>query len=218
MDSLREHAHINWWQGLLGVDNVKAKSASGLDRLLYRYKNTENECDPANQEPPILAQIINLSILILLFAKFGKKPLAEALAKRKKAIVEDIQAAKALGDEAEARLADYAEQFENLEDRRVELREESQLQWESEKKRILAEAEERRTRMRRDAEFRVQQELKEAQQLLLHEAIQGATQAAQEILSKRLSQSDHDRLADEYLGSIAAVVRSDDRARAGGAS
>lgn len=221
MDSLREHAHINWWQGLLGIDNEKAKSESGLNKLLYRYYNTQNECDPSNQEPPILAQVINLAILLFLFAKFGKKPLAEALAKRKKTIVEEMEAAKSLGDAAEDRLAEYEEQFENLEDRRVELREESQLQWETEKKRILAEAEERRARMRRDAEFRVQQELKEAQQELLREAIEGATRAAEELLTKKLSQSDHDRLADEYLGSIAAVVREGDKPRVerlGGAS
>jgi F-type H+-transporting ATPase subunit b len=213
MDSLREHAHINWWQGLAGIDNEKAKSASGLDKLLWRYYNPQNECDPANQEPPILAQVINLAILLGLFIRFGKKPLAEALAKRKKAIVEDIEAARALGDAAEDRLAEYEEQFENLEDRRIELREESQVQWEAEKKRILAEAEERRSRMRRDAEFRVQQELKEAQQEILREAVEGATRAAEELLAKRLSQGDHDRLADEYLTSIAGVVRAAQDAR-----
>ena len=47
--------------------------------------------------------MINLAILLGLFMKFGKKPLAEALAKRKKAIVEDMEAAKSLGDAAEAR-------------------------------------------------------------------------------------------------------------------
>lgn len=217
MDSLSEHAHINWWQGLVGIDNEKAKSDSWLNKLLYRYYNPQNECDGANQEPPILAQVINLAILLLLIARFGKKPLAEALAKRKKAIVEEMEAAQKLGEEAEDRLADYEEQFENLEDRRVELREESQLQWELEKKRILAEAEERRGRMRRDAEFRVTQELKEAQQEILREAIDGASKAAEELLAKTLSQSDHERLADEYLTSIVSAVRADDR-KSGGAS
>ncbi len=207
MDSLREHSHINWFQGLLGVDNEKAKSASFADRLLWRYHNPDDECDAANQEPPVLAAAINFLILVLLLVKFGKKPLADALSKRKKSIVEDMVAAKALGDEAEERLERYEGQLERLEDRRLEIEEESALQWEAERKRILGEAEERRARMQRDAEIRVEQELKAAQQELLREAIEGAAEAARKLVASRLEVRDHERLADEYLASVGHVIK-----------
>jgi F-type H+-transporting ATPase subunit b len=206
-DSLIEHAHINWYQGLLGVDNEKAKSASFVDRLLWRYNNPEDECDAANQEPPVLAALINFAILVGLFVRFGRKPLADALAKRKKEVVQDLVSAKALGDEAEARLGRYEAQLDRLEDRRQEIQEEAALQWEAEKKRILAEAEDRRARMRRDAEIRVEQELKAAQLELLREAVEGAARAAEEVVARRIEPRDHDRLADEYLAGVGAALR-----------
>jgi F-type H+-transporting ATPase subunit b len=223
MDSLREHSHINWYQGLLGVDNEKAKSSSFADRLFWRYYNPTDECDPDNQQPPVLASAFNFLILLLLLVKFGRKPLAEALAKRKKAIVEDMVAARAQGDEAEERLERYEAQLGRLEDRRLEIEEEAALQWEAEKKRILGEADERRLRMRRDAEIRVEQELKAAQQELLREAIEGAAEAARKLVATRLEARDHERLADEYLASVGNVIREGGTAArpagpAGGAS
>lgn len=206
-DSLWEHSHINWYQGLLGVDNEKAKSASFVDRLLWRYHNPDDECDVANQEPPLLANLINFAILVGLLVHFGKKPLAEALAKRKKDVAEDLVSAKSLADEAELRLKRYQKQLDKLEDRRQEIQEESALQWEAEKKRILSEAEDRRTRMRRDAEIRVEQELKAAQLELLREAIEGAAVAAEKLVASRIDARDHERLADEYLTTVGAALR-----------
>lgn len=207
-DSLWEHSHINWYQGLLGVDNEKAKSASFADRLLWRYHNPDDECDVANQEPPLLANFINFAILVGLLVKFGKKPLSEALAKRKKDVAEDLVSAKSLADEAELRLKRYQKQLDKLEDRRQEIQEESALQWEAEKKRILSEAEERRVRMRRDAEIRVEQELKAAQLELLREAIEGAAVAAEKLVATRIDARDHERLADEYLTTVASALKA----------
>ena len=71
-----------------------------------------------------------------------------------------------------------------------------------EKKHVLAEAEERRARMRRDAEFRVEQELRAARVELLREAVQNATVAAEEIIRKGSAQADNDRMAEDYIAAV----------------
>lgn len=195
--------HINWYQGLFGIDNEKAESPRFVDKLLYRYKNDRDECDPKNQEPPVLAMVLNFLILVGLLFRFGRKPVLDGLLNRKKSIMQDIDAAQELKSDAEERLRKYEKQLGNIEARRRELTAEFQAQFEADKTRLLAEAREKRTRLLKDAEFRVSQDLKTAQAELLTEAVDGAVKAAEEILGKRVEAADHERLADEFLTSIA---------------
>ncbi len=198
--------HINWYQGLLGVNNQKALSPSFVDRLLWRYKNDKDECDTKNQEPPVLGSAINFAIVLFVLFRFGKGPVLEGLSKRKKTIMADIDAATELKTAAQKRLKDYEKQLGRIESRRKELHQESQQQWEAEQKRILAEAEERGARLRRDAELRVEQELKQAESDLLREAVDSAVAAAEELLKKRIQSSDQDRLADEFATGLGASL------------
>jgi len=198
--------HINWWQGLLAVNNELAQSDNPLYRLLFRYENEKNPCDPKNQPPPLLASILNVLLLGFILYRFGRKPLADALLKRKERIMGEITLASKLKKDAEKRLRDYEDRLENLEETREELRAEFAAQAELEKQHVLAEAEERRARMKRDAEFRIEQELKAARAELLREAVEEATLAAEELIKKRVNSSDMDRLASDYLSSIGSAM------------
>jgi F-type H+-transporting ATPase subunit b len=204
-------AHINWYQGLLGVNNEKSQSASGVDRLLWRYHNEKDECDPKNQDPPLLAAVINFAVVLLVVFKFGKGPVMEALAKRKQTIMQDIDSANTLRIDAESRLESYKDQLAKLEDRRKEVRDEFRAQWEQEKKRILEEAAEKAARLRKDAEFRVAQELKQARADLLGASVESAVVAAREILAKRIQPADLDRLAEDYVSHVGSALKSSSR-------
>ena len=198
---------INLWHGLLGVNNDKAgPGASTLDHLLWRYENPKDHCDPRNEPPPYTASIINFAIMVLLLFRFGQKPLEDSLAKRKQTIMADIDTATKLLEDAEDRLADYEDKLDNIEDKRAEMLAEYAAQAEVEKKHILADAEERRARMKRDAELRVEQELKAAQEELLHEAIVAATAAAEALVQKQISRADHDKMAADYLKSVGSAL------------
>jgi F-type H+-transporting ATPase subunit b len=74
--------------------------------------------------------------------------------------------------------------------------------------------------MRRDAEFRVEQELKSARAELLAEAVRGAVIAAEELIRQRATTQDQDRIAQEYLRLVPAAVASGARpvALSGGAA
>lgn len=197
--------HINWWQGLIGVNN-EAAGKGGISSLLWRYHNPNDPCDPKNQPPPFLASVLNVGLLAFILFRFGKKPLAEALAKRKQSITQDIDNAARLKDEAERRLEEYQDKLTRLEETLAELKAEYAAQAEVEKAHLIAEAEQRRARMRRDAEFRVEQELKAARAMLLQEAVQSAVAAAEELLRQRVGKEDQDRIAEEYLKAIPAAV------------
>jgi F-type H+-transporting ATPase subunit b len=198
--------HVNLWRGLIGVDNEKAESGSGLDKLLWRYNNEHDPCDPKNEPPPFLATILNFVVLAYLVVRFGKKPVGEALVKRKDTIMVDIETAARLKNEAKKRLADYEKKSATIEETLTQLRTEYAQQAELEKKRILAEAEERKARMKRDAEFRIEQELKGARIEILNEAVEKAAGQAEELVKKQMSKTDADRLNDEYLASLGAAL------------
>ena len=203
--------HINWYQGLLGVNNAKARQPGFANRLFWRYENTSDKCDVNNQPPPVLASFINFAIVAFVLFRFGKGPLADGLAKRKKTIMTEIDAATELHRAAEKRLKDYEKQLSKIETRRTELREESRIAWEAEKARLISEAEERGTRLRRDAELRVTQEMKQAEADLLNEAVDGAVAAAEELLKKRIQSTDQDRLADDFAKGLGDSLKAGQR-------
>src|SRR5262245_54912073 len=118
----------------------------------------------------------------------------------------EIDTADELYEKAEARLEEYEEKLENIESTLAEVRAEYAAQAEVEKKHILAEAEERRVRMRRDAEFRIEQERKAIREALLAEAVVAATAAAETLIQKQISRADHDRMAADYLASVGAAM------------
>jgi F-type H+-transporting ATPase subunit b len=211
--------HINYYQGLFGVNNEKSQSPSFVDRLLWRYHNPVDECDPKNQEPPLLGSLINFLVVVMVLVRFGKKPVMEGLAARKKTIMQNIDQATALRKDAEKRLADYKKKLARIEERRAELHQESRAAWETEKARILAEATEKASRLRKDAEFRVSQELKQAESDLMAQAVDGAVLAAEQLIKSRIEDRDQQRLADEFASSLGRVLSAKGaQANPGGAS
>lgn len=209
--------HINWWHGMLMVNNERAEKGGFLNSLLFRYHNENNPCDEKNEPPPFLASILNFGVLLYVIARFGKKPVAEALQKRRQTIMGDIDTASRLKAEAEDRLREFEEKFEHIEQTLGELKAEYAAQAEAEKKHILAEAMERRERMKRDAEFRIEQERKSAKVQLLAEAVMGAAKAAEMLIAERATAQDQDRLAEEYLASIPEALDASLNARPEGA-
>jgi F-type H+-transporting ATPase subunit b len=192
----------NWWRGIFMVNNERAAKGGFLNELLFRYENEKNPCDEKNQPPPFLASVLNFSLLAFVLFKFGKKPLADALLKRKQGIMAEIDTASRLKEDAESRLEDLEDKLENIESKLDEVRTEYAAQAEIEKKHILTEAEERRVRVRKDAEFRIEQELKTARAELLQEAVVKAVAAAEELVAKQVAQKDQDKMAADYLATV----------------
>jgi F-type H+-transporting ATPase subunit b len=192
---------------MLWVNNERAVQPGFVNQLLFRYENEKNPCDPKNEPPPYMAALLNFGLLAFILYRFGKKPLEDALVKRKHAIMAEIETATKLKENAEARLEEYEEKLANIAVTIRDVRAEYAAQAEVEKKHILAEAEERRVRMRRDAEFRIEQERKAMRDELLAEAVVNATAAAEALIQKQMSSADQERMARSYLSSVGAALR-----------
>jgi F-type H+-transporting ATPase subunit b len=189
---------INWWHGLLGEKPDVEPS------LLWREPG-----EPA----PYLASLLNFGLLVFIVIKFGRKPLRDALVKRKETIVRELEDAKRLREAAEKRLAEYEAKLGKIHEDLERVRRDFREQGELDKQRIVAEAKERRERMKRDAEVLLSQEVKQMRQELVVEVVQKATKLATELLGKEMTLGDHDRFAEMFLNEL----RTGGRARGFGA-
>jgi F-type H+-transporting ATPase subunit b len=174
----------NWYYGFLGEKEGVEPS------FLFR---------PKGMPVPFGAMLLNSAILYYLLIRFAKRPIAEALKSRKATILRGMEEAGKMKKDAEARLADYEEKLATIDQEIERVREEMRAAGQTERKRILAEAKEKRTRMERDAQMLISQELKAARETLLAETARGAIRSAETALRAKLGVADQSRIAEEYL-------------------
>lgn len=185
----------NFFYGFLGErDDVEPN-------LLWRPKGTP---------VPFGAMLLNSAVLYWLLVRFAKKPIADALKARKANILRGMEEAGKMKKESEERLAEYEQKLANLDQDIERIRQDMRSAGQSERKRILAEAKEKRARMERDAQTLIGQELKTAREGLLSEMSRAALRSAEITLRAKVTAADQNRLAEEYLAGIknaATVLR-----------
>jgi len=152
--------------------------------------------------PPYLAMVINFGILIAGYYLLGRKPIAAALQNRRDTIAKDIDEAHKMLAEAQARAQTYQAKLEHLEDEVKTARAALVQAGEAERDRIVGDAEAKAERMRKDAEFLVDQELKQIRQDLWRDTVEAAVGAAEELLKKRVTTADQERMAEDYLADL----------------
>jgi F-type H+-transporting ATPase subunit b len=193
-----EHGHhdpkappeaINWWHGVLG-EKEGAKPG-----FLWRAPG---------EPPPFVATVFNFALLVYAFVYFGRKPLREALAKRKEDITREMQEAQRIREEAEKRVQQYEERFGRLAEELDRIRRELREQGERDRDRIIREAEERAAKLRADAAYLLDQELSEIRRTLLAETVDHAVRLASELIGQHGTPSDHDRFAEVFLAQLKA--------------
>jgi F-type H+-transporting ATPase subunit b len=180
---------MNWFYGFLGTDDKVEPN------LLWRKPD---------MPPPFLANLINFALFAYVIVRFGKKPLQEALTSRKKAIMQDIDAATKMLDDATKRLNQYEDKLRHIDQEIERIKKDFREQGERDKERILAEAKDKRERMLKDAQFLIEQEAKQLRIDLIRETVDAAVQAAEQILVQKITSADHDRIAEDYLKQLAS--------------
>ena len=180
-------SEYNWFNGFLGDKEGVEPS------LLWR---------PKGMPVPFGAMLLNSAILYYLLIRFAKKPIADALKTRKATILRGMEEAGKMKAEAQAQLADYEQKLANVDQEIERVRKDMRASGEAERKRILAEAKEKRTRMERDAQTLIGQELKAARESLQAELTRAALRSAEASLRAKLTPADQSRLAEEYLSGI----------------
>jgi len=160
------------------------------------------------ETPPFIAMLVNFGILVGGYYLLGKKPIAAGLQARRETIARDIEEAARMRREAEERAKVYQAKLERLEDEVRTAREALVRAGEAERDRIVADAEAKAERMRKDAEFLVDQELKQMRLDVWREAVEAAVVAAEELLHKRVTPADQERLAEDFLADLGGKARA----------
>ncbi|HWL88702.1 MAG TPA: ATP synthase F0 subunit B [Polyangiaceae bacterium] len=153
---------------------------------------------------PYIANLINFAILLWIFWRFGKEPIAKALTNRRETIKREIDEAQRIKKEAQARAKKYQKRLEHL-DADQQTTEKALVEaGNADKQRILHEAEEKAARMERDAKLLLESEIAGIKQDLTRETVDLAVAAAEDLLRASITASDHERLAEDFLKDLAA--------------
>jgi F-type H+-transporting ATPase subunit b len=169
------------------------------------------------ETPPYLAMLINFGILIGGYYLLGKDSITAGLKARRSNIQKELEEAARMKAEAEERAKKYQARLQTLEAEKATAIEALVRAGEAEKERIVRDAEAKAERMRKDAEFLVEQEIKQLRVDVWREAVDTAVAAAEELLKKRVTPADQERLAEEYLADL-GTTKTTKTATAGGAS
>lgn len=155
--------------------------------------------------------VINFLCLLFVLVWFGGAPLKKFLVDRRQKIAKELEEAQRLKAEAQAKYDEYAGRLEKLDQEMERLRAEMIKAGEADRDRIVAEAEAKAARMRRETAFVIEQQMKQLREDLTHEAIRSAVGAAEKVLQESVTNDDQQRLAKGYLttlgGEVAESVR-----------
>jgi F-type H+-transporting ATPase subunit b len=150
--------------------------------------------------------VINFLVLVGLIAWVIRKKGNPALAARRAEVEKELAEAQRLRAEAEKRHMETATRLEKLDQEMLQIRGDMIKAGEAERDRIVAQAEEKAARLRKDASFLIEQQMKQLRKELTQQAASAAVVAAQELLQERTTDADQDRLAEAYLSRLAEVL------------
>ena len=159
----------------------------------------------------IAGSAVNFIVLIGLIVWFARKPLGDYLRARKSGVEEALAEAQRLKLAAEAKYAEYQKRLENLDQEIIHIREDIVRSGAAERDRIVAEAEKKAARMRRDAQFQIDQQLKQLRIDLTREAASAAIRAAEKVLREKTTADDQTRLSREYLQRLGTEAGGADK-------
>lgn len=149
--------------------------------------------------PPIIANVINFILLIVIIYLLARKPISAFLKNRSETVRDQLKEAQKLLEEANERLADYSSKLERMDEEMTRLREEFISAGEAEKERLIAEARTKSDRMRQDTDLRLNQEFSQLREELRIEIVEKAVAAATALLETQVKEADQRKLAEDYV-------------------
>lgn len=152
----------------------------------------------------LIASFVNFAVLVGVFVYLFKGKLASFLKERKASVEQALSEAARLKAEAEAKHKEYTQRLAQLDQELAMIKREMVAAGVKERDRIVAEAEQKAARMRREAEFIIEQHVKQLRSDLSRETAEAAVQAAEALLLTSTTNHDQQRIAQEYLSDLAS--------------
>ena len=157
----------------------------------------------------ILASLANLLILTWIVKKFLFKPVKKVVDSRRAAIDEDYAKAAAAREEAEENRRNYEAAMEAAKQTGDQIIADATRTAEHRAGEIVAEAREKATDIRRQAEADAVLEKKKAEDDMKREIADVSTRLTGKLLQREINEDDHRALIDSFLQEIGADDDSD---------
>lgn len=145
---------------------------------------------------------VNLVILLGVLVWAGRKPIQSFFSDRRLQIQDELSTAAAQRDEAKSRHDRWERRRRELKAELAQLRNQSRQRAEAERDRILADAAAAAERVRQDTRAAIEQEVRRARAELRQEASDLAVQLAGGLLRAQVTDSDRERLMNEFIEKI----------------
>jgi F-type H+-transporting ATPase subunit b len=150
----------------------------------------------------ILISMVNLLILTLIIKKFLYKPVKKIMDARRAAIDEDYAQAKTAREEAEQTRQNYEEAMAAAKMTGDQIIADANRTAEYRSNEIVAEARERASEIRRQAEADAVLERKKAEDEMKHEIANVSAQLTGKLLQREINEEDHRNLIDSFLSDL----------------
>ena len=150
----------------------------------------------------ILASLANLLLLTLIIKKFLFKPVKKIVDARRAAIDADYEQARAAREEAEESRLNYEAAMAAARQTSDQIIADASRTAEYRSNEIVAEARERASEIRRQAEADAVLERKKAEDEMKHEIANVSAQLTGKLLQREINEEDHRALIDSFLNDL----------------
>jgi F-type H+-transporting ATPase subunit b len=149
--------------------------------------------------------LANFLIFAYIIKRFALPLVRDFLKSRRTEILAAIEEAAERKRRAEALVQEYKARLMRLDQEVQSIHESLRADGEREKSKLLKEAGAIAAKIKEDAHFLADQEVKIARQQVREEIASQAVTAAQALVQRHISAADQDRLAEEFVGHIGQV-------------
>ena len=150
----------------------------------------------------ILVSLVNLLILTLIIKKFLYKPVKKIMDARRSTIDNDYAQAQAAREEAEETRKNYEEAMASAKMTGDQIIADANRTADYRSNEIVAEARERASEIRRQAEADAVLERKKAEDEMKHEIANVSAQLTGKLLQREINEEDHRTLIDSFLNDL----------------
>ena len=160
----------------------------------------------AEHHAPSITQILfplgNFLIYAYIIKKFALPVVRDYLRSRREEILTAIQGAAESKQQAAAVVRGYQAKLAGIQQESDSIHAELRAEGEREKSKLIREAEALAAKIKEDAKFLADQEVKSARQKIREDMAAQAESTARELLQRQLSAGDQGRLAEDFIDSI----------------
>jgi F-type H+-transporting ATPase subunit b len=188
-------------QGRLYVISLVLAVALVLLMVPGAYAAADGESGPTNWLD-FAMKVVNMVVLVGFLYWLLAKKIKEFFVGRQEGIKTTLEQARIAKEEAEQKYKEYTDKLEKATEEIAGISDMIRAQGQAEKERIIEDARKAAEKMKEDTQARVEQELKQAGNLLRAEAVKLSVEMAEELLKRNITGADHDAMVKDYLDKV----------------